>query len=115
MGGLVLGITVDPDTGAEAPDLEARSVRRLHIGMRPNVFGTAAGYDFVVQEGPEPPAPGSVRFPGSPIVLTRDEPTDIVVLNPPRRCLPRCPLARAGGEQMGRRVGAELPGAPFQP
>jgi manganese oxidase len=35
----------------------------------------------VLQEGATPPAADSVRFPGSPIVLTRGEPTEITVLN----------------------------------
>jgi manganese oxidase len=81
MGGLVLGITVEPGEGwTQATDVPRRQLR-LHIGKRDGVFDGEPGYGFVLQEGPEPPAPDSVRFPGSPIVLTRGEPAEIVVKN----------------------------------
>jgi FtsP/CotA-like multicopper oxidase with cupredoxin domain len=81
MGGLVLGITVRPGPGWSPASDAPRRKLRLHIGRRPGVFDDAAGYGFVLQEGPEPPAADSVRFPGSPIVLTRGEPSEITVLN----------------------------------
>jgi FtsP/CotA-like multicopper oxidase with cupredoxin domain len=34
-----------------------------------------------LQEGPTAPAPDSIRVPGSPVVLTRGEPTEITVVN----------------------------------
>jgi manganese oxidase len=81
MGGLVLGITVHPGAGwAPAGEVPRRQLR-LHIGTRPGVFHEEAGYGFVLQDGPEPPAADSVRFPGSPIVLTRGEPSEITVFN----------------------------------
>jgi manganese oxidase len=81
MGGLVLGVTVRPGPDY-IPSTEAPRQRlALHVGTRPDVFGADAGYGFVLQEGPEPPAPDSVRFPGSTLVLTRGEPTEIVVHN----------------------------------
>jgi manganese oxidase len=81
MGGLVLGITVRPGPGYEpSPEVPRRRLT-LSIGRRPGVFGEEPGYGFVLQEGPEPPAPDSVRFPGSPLVLSRGEPTEIVVHN----------------------------------
>jgi manganese oxidase len=81
MGGLVMGITVRPGPGwAPATDVPRRRLR-LHIGTRAGVFGDEPGYGFVLQEGATSPAPDSVRFPGSPIVLTRGEPTEITVLN----------------------------------
>jgi len=81
MGGLVMGITVRPHPGYTAAAPETRRRLDLHIGKRPGVFGDAPGYGFVLQEGADPPAADSVRFPGSPIVLTRGEPTEIVVHN----------------------------------
>lgn len=82
MAGLVLGITVRPRPGAvAASDETPRRRLDLHIGRRPGVFGAEAGYGFVLQEGDAPPAADSVRFPGSPIVLTRGEPTEIEVHN----------------------------------
>ena len=81
MGGLVLGITVRPDEGwRPATDVPRRRLQ-LHVTRREQVFDGEPGYAFVLQEGPEPPAPDSVHFPGSPIVLTQDEPTEIVVRN----------------------------------
>jgi manganese oxidase len=81
LGGLVLGITVRPAPGwAPATDVPRKRLR-LHIGSRAGVFDGEPGYGFVLQEGGTPPAADSVRFPGSPIVLTRDEPTEITVLN----------------------------------
>ncbi len=81
MGGLVLGITVNPAPDWAPADAVPRRSLRLHIGSRAGVFGDEPGYGFVLQEGATPPAPDSVRFPGSPIVLTRGEPTEITVLN----------------------------------
>lgn len=80
MGGLVLGITIRPAAGHAPPAEIARRRLDLHIGMRPGVFGSDAGYGFVLREGSEPPA-DSIRFPGSPLVLTRGEPTRVVVHN----------------------------------
>jgi manganese oxidase len=81
MGGLVLGITVRPGPEYTASAEVPRRRLPLHIGMRPGVFGDAPGYGFVLREGPQPPGADSVRFPGSPLVLTRGEPTEIVVHN----------------------------------
>ena len=36
---------------------------------------------FVLQRGPTPPRPDSVEISGSVLVLTRGEPTDIMVRN----------------------------------
>ncbi len=81
MGGLVMGITVRPRPGHSVASQGPRRHLDLHIGRRPGVFGDDAGYGFVLQRGDRPPAPDSVVFPGSPIVLTRGEPTEITVRN----------------------------------
>jgi manganese oxidase len=81
MGGLVMGITVRPAPGwTPSTDVPRRKLR-LHIGTRAGVFDGEPGYGFVLQDGATAPPADSVRFPGSPIVLTRDEPTEITVLN----------------------------------
>jgi FtsP/CotA-like multicopper oxidase with cupredoxin domain len=81
MAGLVVGITIDPlDDGAARPSAPRRRLR-LHTGMRPGTFGEAPAYGFVLQDDASPPASDSVEIPGSPIVLTRGEPTEIVVHN----------------------------------
>ncbi len=81
MGGLVMGITVRPRDGYAAAAPAVRRHLDLHIGMRPRMFGAEPGYGFVLQEGAVPPARDSVQFPGSPIILTRGEPTEITVHN----------------------------------
>jgi FtsP/CotA-like multicopper oxidase with cupredoxin domain len=81
MGGLVLGINVLPKPGHTPPTESARRRLDLNITRRPHVFGDAPGYGFVLQTGADAPAADSVRFPGSPILLTRGEPTEIVVHN----------------------------------
>jgi FtsP/CotA-like multicopper oxidase with cupredoxin domain len=81
MGGLVMGITVRPAPGwTPSTDVPRRKLR-LHIGTRAGVFDGEPGYGFVLQEGATAPPADSVRFPGSPIVLTRGEPAEITVLN----------------------------------
>lgn len=81
LGGLVLGLTVTPRPGWVPRTDQPRRALRLHIGQRDSLFGAEPGHGFVLQDGPVPPAPDSVRFPGSPIVLTRGEPTQITVFN----------------------------------
>ena len=81
MAGLVVGLTVRPRPGSAAPDRSG--VRRLHVfvdeGARHGVAPRAMG--FVLQRGDMPPAPDSLEPPSSLLVLTRDQPTDIVVVN----------------------------------
>jgi FtsP/CotA-like multicopper oxidase with cupredoxin domain len=84
MAGLVMGITVKPRAGQRILRQDAlppqRSLR-LYANTRPNVFGTKPGYGFVLQDGPNPPAPDSIRIPGTPIHLVRGERTQITVVN----------------------------------
>lgn len=82
MAGLVSGITVTPRPGTvvAGPAAPARSLR-LFVHKRAHSLGDATGYGFILQEGPDPPAPDSIRIPGSPIVLQRDEPVSITLLN----------------------------------
>jgi FtsP/CotA-like multicopper oxidase with cupredoxin domain len=81
MAGLVLGIVVHPAPGAVEP-ARGKS-RRLHLfvqeGARRGRAPRALGY--VLQRGPRAPAPDSVGTGSSLLVLTRNEPTDIVVVN----------------------------------
>lgn len=81
MAGMITGITVRPAAMSAEP--EEAPVRRIDLwtGERPDVYSGQAEVAFVVQEGPEPPAPDSTVVPGSPLVLTRGEPTEIVVHN----------------------------------
>ncbi len=81
MAGLVLGIDAKLKLGAHEPG--RASARRLNLyvqeGARRGRSRRALG--FVLQEGVSPPAPDSVLIPGSMLVLTRNEPTDVMVHN----------------------------------
>jgi FtsP/CotA-like multicopper oxidase with cupredoxin domain len=87
MAGLILGVTVRPR--GDAPRTSATRVAttsparrlRLFADQRSHAFGDRPGYGFVLQEGDHPPARDSIVVPGTPIVLTRDEPVAITVLN----------------------------------
>jgi FtsP/CotA-like multicopper oxidase with cupredoxin domain len=82
MAGLIMGVTVEPlpdrANGARPPP--SRRLR-LFANERAGVFGDRPGFAFVLQEGESEPAPDSMRVPGSPLLLTRGEPTEIVVRN----------------------------------
>ncbi|MGI9037475.1 MAG: multicopper oxidase domain-containing protein [Gemmatimonadota bacterium] len=80
MAGMVMGITVHPRAErAQADPPPARSID-LWTGERAGVFGDAPELAFIVQNGAVP-APDSTRVPGSPLILTRGEPTEIVIHN----------------------------------
>ena len=81
MAGLVLGINVRPPPNWTSPSRENARKLRLYVdeGRRRRLAPRALG--FVLQEGDTPPAPDSVLIPGSVIVLTRNQPTDITVIN----------------------------------
>ena len=82
MAGPMVGITVKPATGSAAAAAAAPRRRlRLFANERPRVFGDLPGLGFVLQSGSTAPASDSIRIPGTPIVLTRGEPTQITVFN----------------------------------
>lgn len=81
MAGLVLGIAVRPRPDTYEP---ARGrARRLHLfvqeGMKRGRAPRAMG--AVLQRDARRPAADSVETPGSALVLTRGQPTDIVIVN----------------------------------
>jgi FtsP/CotA-like multicopper oxidase with cupredoxin domain len=81
MAGLVLGINVQPSPGWTP--MSRRDLRTLHLfvdeGRRRSFAPRSLG--FVLQNGNEPPALDSVVIPGSLVVLTKNQPTDIIVVN----------------------------------
>jgi acyl-homoserine-lactone acylase len=81
MGGLVLGVTVLPGPDHRPAADRARRRLELFINEREGVFGDEPAYAFVLGDGASRPAADSVHFPGSPLTLTRGEPTEIVVHN----------------------------------
>jgi FtsP/CotA-like multicopper oxidase with cupredoxin domain len=82
MGGLVMGIEVRPRAGAAAP-AESGVRRKLRLVARVDSGGTDAepAYGYVLQDGPNlTPATGPL-LPGPTIVLKRNEPVSITVVN----------------------------------
>ena len=81
MAGLVVGIDAKLPPGAR--EAERTNVRRLDLFVQEGKARgrSARALGFVLQQGAGPPAVDSVVMPGTTIVLTRDEPTDIQVHN----------------------------------
>jgi len=83
MSGLVLGVAVTPGRITSLPPAPDVARRRLRLLIRPSVGGTerAPIYAFALHEGgAEPPLDSGVRA-GPPLVLTRDVPVAIAVVN----------------------------------
>jgi FtsP/CotA-like multicopper oxidase with cupredoxin domain len=81
MSGLIMGITIHPSPTGEP--IEPQPMRRLHLwtGTTPRVYGEASRHAFVLQEGADAPAPDSTVAPSSALMLSRNEPVEIVVHN----------------------------------
>ena len=83
MSGPVTAITIVPRAGegsAETRPPNARALR-LIIQERPGYYGNQTGYGYVLQDGATEPAPDSINVPGPRLVLRRDEPVEITVVN----------------------------------
>lgn len=81
MAGLIIGISVRPSEGFVASP--RGPARQLHLFVnegKPRGDSPRA-MSFVLQQGGRPPATDSMEIPGTVLVLTRDEPTDITVVN----------------------------------
>jgi FtsP/CotA-like multicopper oxidase with cupredoxin domain len=81
MAGLVMGITVDQPRGLRAA--RRANVRKLHLFVdegRPRGYAKRA-LGFVLQKDDRIPAIDSVEIPGSVLVVTRNEPTDVTIVN----------------------------------
>jgi FtsP/CotA-like multicopper oxidase with cupredoxin domain len=80
MYGLVLGIRVAPH-GAVAPaPVNPRKIR-LVVREKPNVYGDHPGYAFVLGGSPAESNPELMPVPGPPIVLVRNQPVAINIVN----------------------------------
>ena len=85
MAGMVIGVTVRDPAPSAPPvrDPSRTSPRKLTLVMQPASGGTggvpAAG--FVLSEGAAPPAENAAASPGPAIVLRRDEPVEIALVN----------------------------------
>lgn len=81
MAGLVLGITVHPAAGGVEPARgKARRLRLFVQEGKPRARAPRA-MAYVLQRAGRAPAPDSIEAVSSLLVLTRGEPTDIVVRN----------------------------------
>lgn len=82
MSGILIPLHVRSVAGQSYPAVRGtpRSLR-LFVQQRPKIYRDEPGFGFVLQQGASPPAPDSIRIPGSPIVLTRGEPARITVVN----------------------------------
>ena len=81
MAGLVVGISVRPGAGWKEPVVHERRRMQLFVQEGKPRHRARRAMGFVVQEGAAPPRADSVVLPGSVLVLTRGQPTDIVVTN----------------------------------
>ena len=83
MAGLITGIIVtDPDgIGLREDETVERRRLRLYANVREGYFGDDPAFGFILQEGPESPTADSIRIPGTPLLMTRDEPVEVLVLN----------------------------------
>lgn len=85
MAGLVLGITATG--GRVAPDPPVSRSLRILVQQRDSLIRNGPGYSYVLQKGAAPAA-DSVNIPGTPLILSQDEPVAITVVN-------RLPVASA--------------------
>lgn len=81
MSGLVLGIEVRAKAGDVAEVRRQPRQMRLFIQEGTKRTRSDRSLAFVLQQGATPPARDSVVIPGSPLILTRGQPTDITVFN----------------------------------
>ena len=83
MAGMVIGVTVRDRTPAVAPPSGGASARKLTLAIQPSPGHRkdrpAAG--FVLSEGSRPPEPNAAAAPGPAIVLRRDAPVEITLVN----------------------------------
>jgi FtsP/CotA-like multicopper oxidase with cupredoxin domain len=82
MSGLVMGITIREPAGyAHVPPSPARRQMKLLVQEQPRHFGEKAALGYVLAKEDAATAENSVDIPGPLLVLTRNEPTSIEVVN----------------------------------
>ena len=80
MAGLVLGIRVAP-RGRPLKVTRAYRPMRLIVRSKPNVYGAHPGYAYVLGGSPEESDTSAMPLPGPALVLEKDEPVAITVVN----------------------------------
>jgi FtsP/CotA-like multicopper oxidase with cupredoxin domain len=81
MAGLILGIAVKPSPGWEEPARDQTRNLRLFVQEGARRLKAPRALGFVLQRDRRPPAADSVEIPGTTLVLTQNQPTDITVIN----------------------------------
>ncbi|HJR36234.1 MAG TPA: multicopper oxidase domain-containing protein [Gemmatimonadales bacterium] len=81
MAGLILGISVQPSRGWREPGRENTRNLRLFVQEGAKRLQAPRALGFVLQQDQRPPAADSVEIPGTTLVLTQNQPTDITVIN----------------------------------
>lgn len=81
MAGLIVGIVVHPAPGAR--ETVRGPARRLHLFVQEGARRGRAprALSYVLQQGAKAPAPDSIPVGSSLLVLTRGQPTDVMVVN----------------------------------
>ena len=81
MAGLVLGVAVAAPAGWRAPERGDASRLRLLVQEGTPRMLAPRSLGYVLQRDGFAPARDSIEIPGTTLVLTRDQPTDITVVN----------------------------------
>lgn len=87
MGGLVLGLDVQPFANSDSPPIKATAAPtavnkyRLLVRERPGSSRYFAGFSYDLSSSSEDTAPNALPPVGSPLVLTRGEPAEIEIVN----------------------------------
>ena len=81
MSGLVLGIRVAPRGATAAQPSRAYRQMRLIVRSKPNVYDRLPGYAYVLGGTPEERDTTVLTVPGPTLVLKKDEPVAITVVN----------------------------------
>jgi len=83
MAGLVMGVTISDSAHryhAERPILPLRKLR-VYAQDRPAAPGRLLATSYILQRDSKPPATDSIERAGQPIILTRNQPTRVTILN----------------------------------
>ena len=81
MAGLILGIEVKPSRGWKEPERVGTRALRLYVQEGTKRFSAPRALGFVLQRDQRPPAADSVEIPGTTLVLSQNQPTDVTVIN----------------------------------
>ena len=82
MAGMVIGVTVrDRATAKAKPSAERGAPRKLTLLMRRAPSGEIPSSGFILRDDRPPAATGSLTSPGPAIILRRNEPVEITLVN----------------------------------